>query len=54
MMEYDPYDDLPEMPEELLLPAYLKQGSGTGKQGLRSGIGVEGLHCGVPPFKKMR
>ena len=31
MMEYDPYDDLPEMPEELLLPAYLKQGSGTSK-----------------------
>ena len=31
MMEYDPYDELPEMPEELLLPAYLKQGAGSGK-----------------------
>lgn len=31
MMEYDPYDELPEMPEELLLPAYLKEGAGAGK-----------------------
>ena len=26
MTEYDPFDELPEMPEELLLPAYLKDG----------------------------
>jgi len=31
MMEYDPYDELPEMPEELLIPAYLKQGNASGK-----------------------
>lgn len=32
MTEYDPYDDLPEMPEELMLPQYLTMAqSGAGK-----------------------
>ena len=31
MMEYDPYDELPELPEELLLPQYLKSAESAGR-----------------------
>lgn len=31
MMEYDPYDELPELPEELLLPPYLKDAGSAGR-----------------------
>ena len=31
MTEYDPFDELPEMSEDLLLPAYLKDGAAAGR-----------------------